>query len=80
MTDITLSNGTEITFDLNKITRREYLSLLDPQQDEEESYKAIEKTCDLSAQEIGDLGQEDFRRFMLAFWKKAREPLADPNA
>ena len=80
MTDITLSNGTEITFDLNKITRYEVRALLSDEQDDDEANEVLAKTCELDAKQIHDMGYADWRRFVKAFWKKATDPLSDPNA
>ena len=79
MADITLSTGQEITFDLNKMTRREMVQLLSTEQTEEEGHAIIAKTCDLTGEEISNLGFEDWRRLMRAFWKKSARPLDDPN-
>jgi len=79
MTDVTLYNGREITFDLNLISRREFLSLLDKEQKEEEGNTLVGKTCGLSGDDVSNLGYEDWRRLMKAFYKKATSPLDDPN-
>ena len=81
MADITI-NGQEITFNLNNITRNEYKALFlpDSQNSEAEANKILAKTCELEAEQIGELGLLDWRTFMKAFWKKAGEPLQDPNA
>jgi len=79
MADITLSTGQEITFDLNKINRYEYLSLFDKDQPEEEENKILARVSGLTAQEVHDLGLDDWRLFFKAFRDKATRPLDDPN-
>ena len=80
MADITLSDGREITFDLNKISIKEYRALFKPEQPDTEEYKLLARVSGLTADEVGNLGYDDWRRFARAFFEKAREPLADPNS
>ena len=77
--DVTLSDGREIVFDLNRISIREYRALFDREQSEGDEYATLAKAAGMTADEVGALGYEDWRRFGQAFFKKAREPLADPN-
>ena len=79
MADFTLSDGTEINFDLNKINRYEIRNLLSDEQSDEDANKTLAKTCELDAQQIHDLGYVDWRGFIKAFWDKATNPLSDPN-
>ena len=80
MSDIVLSDGTEITFDLNKVNRFEVRALLDEKQSDEEANKILAKTCELTEQQINDLGYDDWRRFVAKFWERATRPLSDPHA
>ena len=80
MADITLSDGREITFDLNKISIKEYRALFCPEQPDAEEYEFLARVSGLSADEVGSLGFDDWRRFARAFFEKARQPLADPNS
>lgn len=80
MSDITLSDGREITFDLDKITIRQYRALFDLKQsiaDEDAIMKAV---TGLSDDEYLDISIKDQKRLIKVFIKKAREPLADPNS
>jgi len=79
MSDITLSDGTQITFDLNKINRFEVRSLLDNEQSDEEANAILAKTCELSAEQINNMGYDDWRHFVAKFWERATRPLSDPN-
>ena len=77
--DLVLHDGREIAFDLYQISQREYRSLFDPKQPDSEADAVLAKTCSLSADEIADLPQPDFRRLMAAFITKARKPVDDAN-
>lgn len=79
MADVTLSDGREIEFDLSKLTIKEYRSLFDPSQPEEDEYGILGRVSGLSAEEIEELPLLEWKRFYGGFLKKAREPLADPN-
>jgi hypothetical protein len=79
MSDVTLADGREIEFDLSKITIEEYRALFDPTQPNEEEYEILAKCARLKADEVRKLSLADWKRFGGAFFKKAREPLADPN-
>jgi hypothetical protein len=79
MADLILSDGREITFDLSQMTLREYRGLFDKKQPQEAEDRVISKISGLTLDEYLDLPQPDWRRMLSAFFKKAREPLADPN-
>lgn len=79
MSDVTLSDGQELTFDLLKITISEYRSLLDPNGDDKDNDALMGRTCGLTGEQVGQLSQPDWRKFTKAFFAKATEPLADPN-
>ena len=80
MADVTLSDGREITFDLNKISIKEYRALFTVEQPDDEEYATLAKAAGIKTEEVATLGFEDWRRFGAAFFAKAREPLADPNS
>lgn len=80
MSDVTLSDGREITFDLNKITYREYRKIFDEKENEKESDEKIARVCGLSYEDYDSLPLLDHRRVFLAFFKKAAEPMSDPNS
>jgi hypothetical protein len=80
MSQITLSDGRDVSIDLHRITMREYRAIFAdgrPQADED---SAIAKACGLTPEQFIDLPQPDARRLILAFIKLAAEPLADPNS
>lgn len=80
MADVTLSNGRGLTFDLSKITISEFRSLLDPAQDEHKGDELVGGCSGMTAAEIGALPFPEYQKLMRAFFRKAREPLADPNS
>ena len=80
MADITLKNGRELTLDLYAVSMREYRALLDREQPAEEGDAILGKAFGLTAAEVSDLPQPEWRRLVAAFFKAAREPLADPNS
>lgn len=80
MADVTLHDGRELTVDLQLITIREYRTLFDRTQPQENEDALIAKCVGLSLDEYLSLSQPDFRRVVEVFLKRAREPLADPNS
>ena len=79
MPDLTLEDGREITFDLNKITLREFRALVDPARPDEEGDELLGRCAGLDKDEIANLPYPEYRRLTKAFFARAREPLADPN-
>ena len=80
MADLKLSDGREITFDLSKITYGQWLGLFDPKESEDRSDMTIARVAGLSFEELKAVSYLDYRRITEAFFRKAREPLADPNS
>jgi hypothetical protein len=58
---------------------REYRGLFDRKQPQEQEDRIISKISGLTLDEYLDLPQPDWRRLLTTFFKKAREPLADPS-
>ena len=79
MADFTLNNGKEINFDLTSLTLREYRALFDRKQPQSEEDAIISRVCGLTVDEYQDLPYAEFKRLLAAFFKKTREPIADPN-
>ena len=80
MADVTLSNGREITFDLNAISMLEYRGLFDDNQPRETDDEILARAGGLTAAEYIGLGVLDFKRYNQAFFAKAREPVNDPKS
>ena len=79
MADITI-NGKDLTFDLRKLSMREYRkfasgSLLDPEDDQ-----VLAKLTGEPADFFADLPQPDHRKVVRAYFDKASKPVEnDPN-
>jgi hypothetical protein len=78
--DVTLHDGRDLSVDLHKITIREYRSLFDRAQPQENEDALIARCVGMTLDEYLSLSQPDYRRVGEAFLKRAREPLADPNS
>jgi hypothetical protein len=76
--DLTLSDGREITFDLNKITVSEWRAFVENIQAEVED-DLIERCGALEKGEIAKMGMGDYRLIGKVFYRRIREPLEDPN-
>jgi hypothetical protein len=79
MSDITLSGGREIDIDLGMVSLREHRALFDPQQPQADEDATACKMSGLSLDEYLDLSIVDQKRLWAAYFKKVRNPLADPN-
>ena len=77
---VKLSDGRELTADLYKISQREYRALFDKTQTTAEEDATVGKVFGLTADEIADIPQPDYRLVVREFFDKAKEPLADPNS
>lgn len=75
--DVVLSDGREITFDLNKMTVKEWRNFIDEITVEVED-ALIERCAGVEPGTIGELGYGEWRAFSKAFYKRIREA-ADPN-
>ena len=78
MADITL-DGKDLTFDLEQLTITEYRKfasggMLDDQDDE-----LLARVVGEPVEWVRGLSQPNYRRLLRAFFKKASEPLTDPN-
>jgi hypothetical protein len=80
MADITLSDGRQVVIDLNRVSMREFRALLDKDQKMEEGDATLAKAVGMAPEELLGLGHTDYRLLVAAFFKAAREPLADPNS
>ena len=77
--DLTLSNGKEVTFDFNNITIREWRSLFDIKQSEEEEYRLVGKLIGMETEEVASLGFQDWIDVLKIMKAKARELNANPT-
>ena len=77
---VTLSDGRVLTIDLHQITMREYRTLFDTKVAPEKDDVIYAKALGITAEELADLPQPDWRVACLAVIDAARKPLADPNS
>jgi hypothetical protein len=77
--DLTLSTGEDVYFDLTQITEREYRSLFDPKTTNAVEDVIVARVAGISVDHLLDLNKIDSKKFYLAFLKKCREPLSNPN-
>lgn len=80
MADLTLQDGTEITFNLRAFTTREYLGMFDKSESDERSDKTLAKAAGLDHKVLMALPFEDYKRILAAFFKKCNDPLESPNS
>ncbi len=78
MADLTIG-GVEVTFDLEKITITEHRKFAKGSMLEEEDDEILAKVTGQSVEWVRGLSQVDYRRVLLGYFKKSREPLSDPN-
>ena len=79
MSDYKLQDGTEITFDLSKMTYGQWMGLFDSKESDERSDETLARVCGLEIEVLKGLPFPDYKRLFAAFLKKTREPLSDPN-
>jgi hypothetical protein len=79
MANVTLSDGRTVEIDLNRVSMREFRALLDKDQKMEDGDATLAKAVGMTPEEVLSLGHTDYRQLVAAFFKAAREPLADPN-
>ena len=80
MADVTLSDGTEITFDLMKVSYRQWKVIWDSGSSEDETNEHIARCAGMTADELLDLPQPDFKLLIHALHRKGTQPLAVPNS
>ncbi len=80
MSDVTLSDGKEITFNLRNFTAKEYLAMFDGRESDTRSDKTLAKACGVAHSELLAMSFEDYKRILQAFFKKANAPLDDSKA
>jgi hypothetical protein len=75
-------SGAEIpAIDLRKMTHKQWRSLFDPTQSEEDADAIVARVSGLSVEEVGELNFYDFRALFSAITDKAGKPLdeSDPK-
>jgi hypothetical protein len=80
MADVILSDEKQITFDLSKMTIREYRGMFDPQEDDNKTDETLARVAGMTLEELQLLSFPDYRKVARAFFSRCRNPDADPNA
>ena len=71
--DVILSDGREVVIDLNAISISEFRSMLKPDQPDEDEYRLLSKMTGID--NIGDIGLQDYRKIITAFFERAKQPI-----
>ena len=77
--DYTLPDGTEVIFDLKKMTYKQFKGLFDTREADETSEETLLRVAGLEKEQLDILEYPEYKRFFKAFLKKCQSPLADPN-
>lgn len=80
MSDFTLADGRELTFNLDEMNYGQWLGMFDPKESDERSDKTLARVVGLTSKELKSLSFLEYKKVFAAFLKKTREPLTDPNA
>jgi hypothetical protein len=78
MADVTI-NDTELTFDLDAISISEYRAFAKGGLVDEKDDEVLAKVTGHPVEFFRELSQLKYRHVLRAFFRKASEPLADPN-
>jgi hypothetical protein len=81
MADFTLLNGDEVTFNLDKLTLKEWQELKNPAFAQEKEFEIISKVSGLDINKMieNDLTMGEYKRLFKKMIKKIADPLSDPN-
>lgn len=79
MSDLTLQDGTEITFDLRAITLKEWTGMFNPRETDARTDKTLAKACGIEWKEFEKICFEDYRIILAAFLQRCKQPLTNPN-
>ena len=70
----------EWSFDLHQLSRKDYNAFRRGLLTDEQDNALLAKVTGMTADMIDALPLDEYKRLLAAFFKKAREPLADPNS
>lgn len=70
--DATLSDGTEVFVDLNKISQKEYVESKKRTQSDEDEMKSISKVTGLSVDKLESLSREDYQKILWGYFVKTQ--------
>jgi len=75
-TNVTLSDGSEVSIDINLISLREFREMTAPETEQERSDELMAKVVGMTAEALTGLGYVDYQRVMRKVIEVARDPLA----
>lgn len=76
---VVLPNGKEVTFDLDKMSKREFKSLFDKTTPDDQSDEIIARVSGMTLDTLQGLPLNSYRRVVAGFFAKCREPIVDPT-
>ena len=79
MADVPAPAPPRWVFDLEKVSRKEYSAFRLGQLTDDDDNALLSKATGMSVEMIEAMPLPEFRQLVRAFFKKATEPLADPN-
>jgi hypothetical protein len=79
MSGFKLSDGREVAIDLGKITIKEWKSLFNPAQPDEDEFALISRITGLSVDDVENMKQPDYRLLMVELVARSLNPVSDPN-
>ena len=79
MPDHIFRDGREVEINLWVLKDREWRSLKNPKQSDEEEYELISRVTGLSVEELGEVLQPDYQLLIQAIIRKSVNPVSDPN-
>ena len=80
MADVILSDGREITFDLMKVTYKQWKIIWDATTAEEDTDPHVARCAGITVDELHDLPQPDWKALIHALHRKGTQPLSVPNS
>jgi hypothetical protein len=79
MADFILGNGREITFDLDKLTVKEYKAFFNNTSPAGADDTALCKITGITADELGECSIVEYKRLWKKLFKRLGDPLSDPT-
>ncbi len=79
MSDYTLSDGRAITPDLGQVSIKEWKSLFNPAQPDEDEFALIARITGLSVEDVENLKQPEYVLLFKELYARSLNPVSDPN-
>ena len=76
---VKLFSGKEVIIDLMKPSAKEWRQITNPKTTEQEEYAILAKATGMSAEELAELPQPDYRLVIDAFVRLGTQPLTNPT-